>query len=168
MRPLPLLPLLFFLPAAQAAPLSSSAAERETSPGIEEQTSDAASRVFHRQARLVTLFRTLEKTLEPVQDKASADAAAPDVLRLARVLHQIREESHQTSEQGPLAEEAMDAWREKYGKAFTKLTARAFGKAFTLSLAHPACYGSAALDDALSQLFAELEKKETSPSEKGE
>lgn len=169
MRPRPCLSLTLLLPTLSVASAAPSQAEGlDPAPGQEARTPDVAARVAHRQARLVSVFRALSKALEPVQDKASADAAAPDVLRLTHILRRLREESHRASERGPAAEEAMDAWREKYGKAFAKLTERAFGKALALSLERPACHGSAALEVALSRLFDELEEKGATETEEEE
>jgi len=174
-----LTPLFFSLPvfsavvrAESSLPLAESAqpSTRFAQPsergeeGEASRGSAADVAVAHRQARVVSLFRALEQTLAPVTDKASADAAAPAILRLTCDLRQIREESHRTCEKEE--EKAMDNWCHQYGKAFTQLTEKAFGKALDLLLDAPSCHGSSALEGALFQLFDVLEERapEDSPS----
>ncbi len=150
-----------FLPVCFAAVQAASASpfEQEGEKGSPHgEAPDVAAGVTHRQARVVSLILALDQTLAPVTDKASADAAAPAVLRLACDFRQVQEESQ--SERGMRAEKAMDDWRLQHGKDFARLTEKAFGKAVNLLLDNPSCHGSSALEGALLQLFSVLEERE--------
>ncbi len=102
------------------------------------------------------IFRQLGVQVEEVDDKDSADAAAPQVAKLADAFAAVMAELAQLGDPTPEVEAAIVDYMTSREEEIEALAEDVVSPMMNLLLDEPACYGSEALANELSRLLGSL------------
>ena len=102
--------------------------------------------------RQIAALTELGKAVEPVTDKASAEAAVPQVLA---ALEEIKALEEETKAIGQPSDEVQQALNDKFKqKGQEEAIAKGLAKVAVLMMMDPACYGCKELETALSSIVS--------------
>lgn len=102
--------------------------------------------------RQIAALTELGKAVEPVTDKASAEAAVPQVLA---ALEEIKALEEETKAIGQPSDEVQQALNDKFKqKGQEEAIAKGLAKVAVLMMMDPACYGCKELETALSTIVS--------------
>ncbi len=132
--------------SAAAAPASGHSASVEA----KAQAYIALHKKTHR------IFRQLGVLVEEVDDKASADAAAPGAAKLADAFAAVMAELARLGDPSPEVETAIVDYMASREDEIEALAEDVVSPMVDLLLDEPACYGSEALEQELSRLLGSL------------
>lgn len=103
--------------------------------------------------RQIAALTELCTAVEPITDKASAEAAVPQVQAAIDELKAVEEESKAVGQPGPEVQQALREKIEQNGKNET--ISKGLGKiAVLMGMMEPKCYGCKALEDVLAKIVS--------------